>query len=441
MFGTELQIFIVFCLVFLNAFFVAVEFAIIKMRSAHLEDLFHQGDPLARIAQKVIRNLDTSLFATQLGVTFASLGLGWIGEPAFARLLTPGLQTLGIRSETAVHSIAFTAAFAIIAALHMVLGKLLPKFIAIRKPRGVVLWTSLPFWLFYLGFYPAMWLLNAASNGLLRLFGVHAVGTQELAHSEEELRTILSESQRYNALTADKINLLESVLDYADLTVAEIIKPRQDVDFLSLQRSWQDNLSIIYRTGHTRYPLCEGDVDHPIGMIHIKDIFLHRDEVKSSTDLLRIKRQVLFVPQTRPVELLLRDFQQGRLHMAIVVDEYGITVGLVTMEDVLEELVGEIQDEFDAELPRLQKTPEGYVVDGLILVEEMADELGIEVEVNGVHTLGGYVHTQLGRIARVGDVVALDSYEVRVMEMGGQRVTKLLVMPQKSQPSAASAES
>jgi CBS domain containing-hemolysin-like protein len=175
-------------------------------------------------------------------------------------------------------------------------------------------------------------------------------------------------------------------------------------------------------------------------MIHIKDIFLRKAEVKSSADLLKIKRDILLVPETRPVELLLRDFQQSRLHMAIVVDEYGITAGLVTMEDVLEELVGDIHDEFDAELPKLQKTSEGYIVDGLVPVGEIADELGIEVKVNGVHTLSGYVHTQLGRIAQVGDMVTLDGYQIRVMEMGGQRVAKLLVIPSHNQASSASAE-
>ncbi len=440
MFGTELQIFIAFCLVLLNAFFVAVEFALIKMRGAQLEDLLHQDTPPARLAQKIIHNLSASLSAAQLGVTFTSLGLGWVGEPAFARLLKPGLQALGIQSETAVHSIAFIVAFAIISALHMVLGRLMPRYLAIRKPRQVALWTSLPFWLFYLCFYPAMWLFNAASNSFLRLFGVQKIDRQKLDHSEEELHTILSESQRYEALTADKINLLESVLDYADLTAAAIMKPRQDIDFLSLQRGWEDNLSIIYHAGHTRYPLSEGDVDHVISMIHIKDIFLRKAEVKSSADLLKIKRDILLVPETRPVELLLRDFQQSRLHMAIVVDEYGITAGLVTMEDVLEELVGDIQDEFDAELPKLQKTSEGYIVDGLVPVGEIADELGIEVKVNGVHTLSGYVHTQLGRIAQVGDMVTLDGYQIRVMEMGGQRVAKLLVIPSHNQASSASAE-
>ena len=435
MFEVGSQILIAFCLVFLNAFFVAAEFAIIRVRNVRSEDLSLPDSFWARITQKVMPHLDTSLSAARLGFALATLGLGWIGGPALARLLTPGLQALGIGSEIALHGIAFTAAFAIIVALHIVLGELIPESLAIRKPREVVLWTSLPLWLFYLCFYPMIWLLNAASNGLLRLFGVPSVDRQELAHSEGELRTILSESQRHEALTEDKINLLESVLDYANLTVAEIMKPRQDIDFLSLQKSWEDNLSLIYHTGHTRYPLCEGDVDHAIGMIHIKDIFLHRTEVKSSADLLKIKREALFVPETRPVELLLRDFQQSRLHMAVIVNEYGTTAGLVTMEDVLEELVGEIQDEFDAEPPKLQKTAEGYVVDGLIQVGEIAAELGIEVEAKNAHTLGGYVHTQLGRIAQVGDVVTLDSYEARVIEMEGRRITKLLVTPPQSQPS------
>jgi CBS domain containing-hemolysin-like protein len=279
-------------------------------------------------------------------------------------------------------------------------------------------------------FYPALWLLNACANGMLRLFGVHNPTTQELAHSEEELRVILSESQRHGALSAGKVNLLENVLDMAGRTVMEIMVPRPDIDSLSLNKTWKENLETIYRTGHTRYPLCETDIDHVIGMAHIKDIFLQRIEIKSSADLLKIKRELLFIPESRPVEALQQDFQQRRLHMAIVVDEYGSTSGLVTLEDVLEELVGEIQDEFDAESPKLEQTAEGAVVDGQTPLTEVTEALGLaQVEVKDTHTIGGYVNAQLGRIGRIGDAVELDGHTVKVLEMSGRRITRVLITP------------
>lgn len=426
----EWQVLITVLLVLVNAFFVATEFAIVKVRGARIEDLARRGSPLARVACKIIHNLDASLAAAQLGVTFASLGLGWIGEPVVARIIEPGLNLVGIWSPAVVHGFSFAVAFALITVVDIVVGEMMPKFLAIRKPQEVALWTSLPFRLFSLSFYPLLWLINACANGLLRLFGVHAIGAQELAHSEEELRVILSESQRHGALSAGKVNLLENVLDMAGRTVMEIMVPRPDIDCLSLHDSWQDNLETIYRTGHTRYPLCETDIDHVVGMVHIKDIFLQRVEIKNSADLLKIKREVLFAPESRPVEALQQDFQQRRLHLAIVVDEYGSTAGLVTLEDVLEELVGEIQDEFDAEPPKLEQTAEGVVVDGQTPLAQVTEALGLaQVEVKDAHTIGGYVNAQLGRIGRVGDTVPLDSHTVKVVEMSGRRITRVLITP------------
>ena len=432
MFAFEWQLFITLCLILANAFFVAAEFAIVKVRGAHIDDLARRGSPLAGFASKVIHNLDTSLAAAQLGITLASLGLGWIGEPAVAQAVEPLFRTAGVVSPAIIHSFSFGVAFALITTLHIIIGEQMPKFLGIRKPQEVALWTSLPFWLFSVFFFPALWLLNLFANGLLRLFGVQT-GTQELAHSEEELRVILSESQRHGSLPAEKAALLENVLDLSERTVMEIMVPRPDIDCLSLDKSWEENLSAIYSTGHTRYPLCETDLDRVIGFVHIKDIFLQNAEVKSSADLLKIKREVLFVPASRPVSGLQQDFQQRRSHMAVVVDEYGSTSGLVTMEDVLEELVGEIQDEFDAEPPKVNQTPEGAVIDGQMPLADATAALGLpEVEVKDTHTIGGYVHAQLGRIGRVGDTVLLDSHTVKVLEMSGRRITRVLVAPQPS---------
>ncbi|HZT34926.1 MAG TPA: hemolysin family protein, partial [Nitrososphaera sp.] len=315
MFSIQAQLILTVVLLLANAFFVAAEFAIVKVRGARIDDLARRGSPLANVTQKIIHNLDASLAAAQLGVTFASLGLGWIGEPAVAQVLEPTLSLVGLGSPEAVHSISFAVAFALITAVHIIVGEQMPKFWGIRKSQEVALWTSLPFLLFIWCFYPALWLLNACANGLLRLFGVHDLKVKDLAHSEEELRLILSESQRHGALSAGKVNLLENVLDMAGRTAMEIMSPRPDVDYLSLSRPWKENLDIIYRTGHTRYPLCETDIDHVIGMVHIKDIFLQRIEIKTSADLLKIKREVLFIPESRPVEALQQDFQQRRLHM------------------------------------------------------------------------------------------------------------------------------
>jgi CBS domain containing-hemolysin-like protein len=418
-----------------NAFFVAAEFAIVKVRGARIDDLARRGSPLANIAQKIIHNLDASLAAAQLGVTFASLGLGWIGEPAVAHVLQPLLSHIGLESSETVHTISFVVAFVVITAIHIIVGEQMPKFLGIRKPQEVALWTSLPFLLFSWCFYPVLWLLNASANGLLRLCGVHDIKVQDLAHSEEELRLILSESQRHGALSAGKVNLLENVLDMAGRTVMEIMSPRPDVDYLSLEKRWQENLETIYRTGHTRYPLCETDIDHVIGIIHIKDIFLQRIDIKTSADLMKIKREVLFIPESRPVEAIQQDFQQRRLHMAVVIDEYGSTSGLVTMEDVLEELVGEIQDEFDSEPPKLEQTAEGAIVDGQTPLADVTEALGLEsVEVKDARTIGGYVNAQLGRIGRIGDTVELDGHVVKVLEMSDRRIMRVLIVPPSPAP-------
>ncbi len=430
MLSTEWHLPLTIVLLLANAFFVAAEFAIVKVRSAKIDDLARRGSPLANVARKIIHNLDASLAAAQLGITFASLGLGWVGEPTVARLLQPLFTLVGVGSSEAVHGVSFAVAFLVITALHIVIGEQMPKFLGIRKPQEVALWTSLPFLLFSWCFTPVLWVLNGCANGMLRLFGAHDVKIEDLAHSEEELRTILSESQRHGALSADRVNLLENVLDMAGRTVMEIMSPRPDVDYLSLSSSWKDNLDTIYRTGHTRYPLCETDIDQVIGMVHIKDIFLQRIEIRTSSDLLKIKRDVLFIPESRPVESLQQDFQQRRVHLAVVVDEYGSTSGLVTMEDVLEELVGEIQDEFDSERPKLEHTAEGAMADGHTPLEDVTDALGLEhVEVKDTHTIGGYVNAQLGRIGRLGDTVELDGHLVTVLEMSGRRIMRVLIAP------------
>lgn len=415
-------------LVLLNAFFVAAEFAIVKVRSTRVQELVREGTPGSLATQAAIQNLDAYLSATQLGITLASLGLGWIGEPAFASLVTPILGAVGIWSAGVVHSISLTIAFALITFLHIVLGELAPKSIAIRRPEETSLLVSPPLRIFYRLFYPALWFLNAASTFFLRMVSIDPASESELAHSEEELRLLLAESHRTGSLSASKRKLLENVFDYTRRSAKHIMVPRAEITYLSLHRSLAENLETIRQSQHTRYPLCDADIDHVVGMIHAKDLF-QPDKLTETADLSKVKRDILFVPENRPLELLQRDFQQRRVHMAIVVDEYGGTSGLVTLEDILEEIVGEIQDEFDTETPRMEATAEGYVVEGLVLLEELAQRLGIRVPEHESATLGGFVIARLGRIARIGDVVDLDGHAAKVIELKGRRVSKILLTP------------
>ncbi len=416
-------------LVILNAFFVAAEFAIVKIRASRLETLVRQGNLFAKSARHVAQRLDAYLSLTQLGITAASLGLGWIGEPAVAALLRPLFVQAGFDSEPAVHSLAFALAFASITFVHIVLGELVPKMFAIQRSEGIALAVALPLRALRVVFFPALWLLNTSSNALLRIIGFDAASWEDLVHSEEELRIILAESARMGMVSGSKRRLLENVFSYSGKTAKDVMLPRAEIAYISLARTWPENQQIIRSTHHTRYPLCTLGLDHVVGMVHIKDLLESTAEIASSEDLLKRKRDILFVPESMTTEDLQRQFQQKRMHMAVIVDEYGGTAGLVTLEDVLEELVGEIQDEFDRESPKIQKTAEGQVIDGLLQVSEVNDKLGLGLEETDARTVAGYVTEELGRIARVGDRVTVNGRELRVVEMKGRRIARVLVAP------------
>jgi magnesium and cobalt exporter, CNNM family len=426
-------------LVLLNAFFTAAEFAMVRVRSTRIEALASEGRWQARMAASLQRRLDAFLSATQLGITLTSLGLGWIGEPAFAHLLAGAFAALGIESPRVIHNVSFAVAFASLSLVHIVIGELAPKSYAIRFTERVALWVALPMRIFQLIFAPALWLLQQAARGTLALLGVTAETSGELAHSEEELRMLLAESHRVGALSGTKRELLENVIDYTERTARHVMVPRADIAYLSLARSLDENMAVVTQAAATRFPLCGSDIDHVLGMIHVKDLFNRRERLRSSEDLLALKREILFVPETRPLDLLQRDFQQRRTHMAIVVDEYGGTSGLVTLEDVLEEIVGEIQDEFDREPPQVQETPEGLLFDGLALVDDVGERLGVTLpETADVSTLGGFVTAHVGRMPRPGDRIAVEGYDFTVVEVSGRRVTKVLVAPRpRAEPSAA----
>jgi CBS domain containing-hemolysin-like protein len=422
-------------LVLLNAFFTAAELSMARVRNTRMEELTQEGDWRAETVRDHQDRLQYFLSATQLGITLASLGLGWVGEPAFAHVLIPALAAAGITSEVVVHNISAAAAFLFLTFLHILVGELVPKAYAIRATEQVALWTAVPMRVFQVLVKPALWFLDKTASRVLRWLHVDLEHTAD-AHSEEELRMLLAESHRVGTLSGDKRELLENIIDYTERTARHAMIPRGDVVFLSLANSIEENLKIVGQTTHTRFPLGTIDVDHVAGMIHVKDLFIHRDRLRTSEDLVEIKRDILFVPESRPLDALLREFQQSRTHMAIVIDEYGGTAGMITLEDVIEEIVGEIQDEFDRETPKIQETPEGLVFDGLSLLDDVWEKIGVEIEGSTeVSTLGGFVTERLGRIPRPGDRAAVDGVDFRVIEMKGRRVSKVLVV-RRVQPAA-----
>jgi CBS domain containing-hemolysin-like protein len=429
-------------LVLLNAFFTAAELSMTRVRNTRMDELTKEGDWRARAVRTHQDRLQYFLSATQLGITLASLGLGWVGAPALGALLAPVLSTMGVESEATVRSAAAVAAFVVLTFVHILVGELLPKALAIRETDRVALWTAVPMLAFRFVAAPALWLLDRTADQVLRWLRVDPRTVPD-AHSEEELRMLLAESHRVGTLSGDKRELLENIIDYTERTAREAMIPRTDIAYLTLSRSLEENYDVITQTMHTRFPLATIGIDHVAGMVHVKDLFLRRDRLRSSEDLLEIKRDILFVPESRPLDALLRDFQRSRTHMAMVVDEYGGTAGMITLEDVIEEIVGEIQDEFDREAPKVEETADGLVVDGLTVLDDVWEKLDVEVEASAeVSTIGGLVAEKLGRIPRTGDRVSTNGYELRVLEMKGRRVSKVLVarLPVAPQAKEASPE-
>jgi CBS domain containing-hemolysin-like protein len=424
---------VAFLLVGLNGFFVASEFSIVKVRATRIEELIKSGNARAGRARKLINQMDEYLSATQLGITLASLGLGWIGEPAFAELIRPFFVGTGALQPVVAHTLAVVFAFLLITFLHIVLGELAPKSLAIQKAEAVVLRISAPMDWFYKISYPLIWSLNGTAIFLLKIAGLRPASSDDRAHSEEELRLILAHSVKKGVLDLDESQILERVLEFGDRSVKQVMVPSMEVVFLDTSQNLDQNLAIAQEYEHTRYPLCAGTLERILGVVHVKDLFLRYVEQGLDFDLMSVKREVQFVPDTKLIKNLLADFRRTRTHLAIVVNEHGSTVGMVTLEDVLEEIVGEIEDEFDIEAvkPMIQKEEDGsYLVQGRTLLEELEDELLIRFQDEENDTIAGHVMMLLGRAAVMGDQVRLqDRFRVTVVGMKGLQITDLLLEP------------
>ena len=420
-----LKLLIIAALVALNGFFVACEFAIVKVRSSQLDTLAEEGNQPANFTKYIRAHLDAYLSATQLGVTLASLALGYWGEQFLAEMLQPFFALAGIHSYTVVTSVSIALAFVGITFLHIIFGELAPKYVAIGNPLPVSLALARPLGAFYFLFRPAIWLLHKSANLLLvRLLRIKRVAAAELAHSEEELRLILDQSEESKEVTPLGRDLLLNALDLRRRVVRDIMTPRGQVVFLNIEDSFEDNVKKALASRHTRFPLCRGHLDNTIGLIHIKELMpLMRDP---NPDLLRIRRELMPVPEMMSLEKLLSLFLNKHAHLAIVVDEFGGTVGMVTLENVLEELVGDIQDEFDTEKEQFREINENeFSVDGALALYELRDLARIDLESADVSTIGGYVTHLLGHLPKAGEHVQIDNYLVTISQSDGRRVQQL----------------
>src|SRR5712691_6501353 len=423
-----------------NGVFVAAEFAIIKVRPTQLAELAASGSSRARMARRITKRLDTYLSAIQLAVTMFSLALGWIGEPAFEKLIEPYVSIFGAYSVGVAHSIAATLAFTIITWLHITFGELGPKYIAVDKTLGTALFLAHSLRGFYVIMFPAIWVLNKTSNAVLRLLGIRPAATGEMVHSQEELRLILASSEKAGVLSEENREIIEGVFQFSKRTARQIMVPRTDVLFLSTAKSIAENLEIIRTTRHTRYPLCDGTLDQTIGLIHVKDLLLAqlRGPGRSLTEL---KRDILFVPENSNIEALLSQFIEHKTHMAVVLDEYGGASGIVSLENITEELFGQIQDEFDRERPEIEPLGNGrYRVRGDYLIEDLADRLKIDVGEPEEETIGGYVAARLGREVTPGDRTTLGDLSIEVIDAERFRVRWVIVQTQMPQTEEAPEE-
>jgi len=415
-------------LVALNGFFVAAEFAMIRVRQTRIAELVDEGNVPARAVLNLLSRLDTYLSGTQLGVTLASLALGAIGEPAVAHILRGLFAKLGISQQSAsAHVIAIGLGFVLITFFHITFGELLPKWWVIAHTERTALAVSRPMRLFLILGFPLIVILENAAKAIARPLHIEPGDAHEQAHSEEEILAIMAHSHRQGELRPSEIEIAENVFDFAHTQAKEIMVPRVDIVYLATNWPIIKNVEMAVENGFTRYPLCENDRDHVVGMIHIKDLLAISGQ--PNADIRSIKREIIGIPETKPIDELLKELQKSHTHQAIVVDEYGGTAGLVTLEDIIEELIGEIQDEHDEPPPllSLDETGRAYSVAGTVALDEVSERLGVPINnPSDYDTIGGYALHELRLPPRHGATARLDGYDVSVSEVTGRRIRRLL---------------
>jgi CBS domain containing-hemolysin-like protein len=418
-------------LVAANAFFVAAEFALVSVRRTRIEELVAQGSEAAKWVQKATQDPDRFIAATQLGITLASLGLGWLGEPALAHLLEPivALVPSSVRSGVS-HGLAAAIAFGAITFLHVVVGELMPKSIALQNPERTSLIVAQPILWTARIFKPVIWVLNGAGNGLLRLIGVRPATAREMVHSVEELKILVSASAEGGVVEAEEQDMLHAVLDLSETPVRQVMVPRTEMVAIPASATLDEMTAIALEHSFTRFPVYQGNLDEVLGVVHLRDIVdAGHSSGGGNVTARNLMREAIFVPETVGLTTVLRHFRSRRQHLAIVLDEYGGTAGIATLSDLLEEIIGEVSDEFDAG-PAIEPLQDGTaLVDGLTSIDEVNEFFNLKLSEPYYDSIAGYVLGRLGRVPQVGDSIAVGGIRLRVEALDGRRIARISLTP------------
>jgi CBS domain containing-hemolysin-like protein len=422
----------VLLLVLLNGFFVAAEFALVSVRSTRIDQLIEQGNRMARLVKRAQRDPNRFISAAQVGITMASLGLGWIAEPALATVINPPLERLiGHDARISSHLIAGVIAYFLITLLHIVLGEQVPKMIALQRSEATILATAGPVSWISIPFRPLIALLYWLTAVVLKLLGLHWEGEHSLVYSEDELKMLVTASHEKGILEESEQEMIVRALGFADIEAEEVMVPRTEIVAIPADATLQEAVHIVSSTGHARYPVYNESVDDIIGVFHTKDLYklLQRNALKQF-NLRRMVRAPLMVPGSLPADDLLALMKRQRTHVAIVVDEYGGTAGMVTLEDILERIVGEIHDEFETGAEDVQEMENGEArISGLLTIDEVNERFGLKIDDPIYNTIGGYVFGQLGRRPEIGDEIRSNNHILRVEALDGLRIDRLYVIP------------
>ncbi|CAM4167389.1 HlyC/CorC family transporter [Bacillus cereus] len=414
-------------LIAFTGFFVAAEFAIVKVRSSRIDQLVAEGKRGALAAKKVTTNLDEYLSACQLGITVTAMGLGWLGEPTIEKLLHPLFEKWNLNPSVS-SVLTFGLAFMLMTYLHVVVGELAPKTMAIQKAEKVTLLFAAPLMMFYKVMYPFIWVLNGSARVITGLFGLKPASEHEVAHSEEELRLILSESYESGEINQAEYKYVNNIFEFDNRIAKEIMVPRTEIIGFYLEDSVEEHMKVIQNERYTRYPIFGEDKDDIIGMVNVKDFFIRymTEDQKDLSSIRSYMRPIIEVMETTPIHDLLLQMQKKRIPMAVLYDEYGGTAGIVTLEDILEEIVGEIRDEYDEdEAPPIQHVNEQHIiVDGKVLISEVKDLFGLHIEEDDVDTIGGWIMMQNHEIEE-GQHVEAEGYEFKVLEKDAYQIKRV----------------
>jgi CBS domain containing-hemolysin-like protein len=419
-------------LVLVNGFFVAAEYAFVRVRETQVNELAAEGNASAKLAARIGGRLDSYIGAAQLGVTLASLAIGWIGEPAVADLIAPIFGWLRDLSDTLFHILSFAIAFLAITYLHIVIGELAPKYLAIQRALRVALVCAYPLDLFYRVVRPFNWLVSRSAQRIVRWLGIRPMESLDV-HSDEELKMLVAASARQGVLQESERVIVGNALDFADTVVRQVMIPRTEIVAVPEDLDLAGLIAMARQTRFSRFPVYRDDLDHIVGVVHVKDLVgVDRTSHAKARDLMR---RVPFIPETLRLDQALAEFRRQRAQLSIVIDEFGGTAGMVTLEDVLEQLVGEVRDEFEqGDVQRIrEEAPGTYVIDGLVALDDLRERLGIALEDEPYDTVGGLVFGRLGRVAEIGDTVEVEGYRFQVTAIDGRRVAQVRV--QKLRPS------